>query len=402
MNTLVDPWTVIPKKEFLDRQNRARKAASDLSLDGIIVYSKGGAFMDMSADVLYLTNHYTQVPYMTDHFGLGTSRAHGVAIVPVEGPVVLVADIPYWRNDVVVADDVRVGMDVPQMVCQAMEDTGLKTKHVALVGASNMSAAAYTELISIAGETEFIRTDDLVEQLRLVKSHHEQAIIRDAIAIANNAMEKLMDAAVEGATEAEAIGAAMEIIIPVGCVLYDVACASGSKSHLFTWERLPSYDPRRRLQKGDLFHADFYGAYGGYLWDFARTRIVGNPVSSEQESLINLAIGAVDAMCERIHPGMRGGELYDYCIDWLEQEATARELGVKGEEQVKLVGHGMGLSWEAPCLQKGDDTILEPDMYLAVELFVVSDSVGGALFEHNGFVTKDGFEVLTTCPSRWN
>lgn len=77
-----------------------------------------------------------------------------------------------------------------------------------------------------------------------------------------------------GGTEAEAARAAVEVVVVVaaaGAVLYDAACASGPRSHQFTWARLPSHDGVRALEPGDLFHVDCYGAYGGYFWDFGRT-----------------------------------------------------------------------------------------------------------------------------------
>ena len=49
----------------------------------------------------------------------------------------------------------------------------------------------------------------------------------------------------------------------------------------------------------------------------------------------------------------------------------------------------------------GDETRIERDMYLAVEILLGHPSRGGAMFEHNGLVTDDGFEVLTTARSRW-
>ena len=49
---VLDPWTVIPAAEFRARQERTRAAAEAAGLDAVVVYSRGGAFMDMSADVL--------------------------------------------------------------------------------------------------------------------------------------------------------------------------------------------------------------------------------------------------------------------------------------------------------------------------------------------------------------
>ncbi|MGH2596264.1 MAG: hypothetical protein ACRDH7_09910, partial [Actinomycetota bacterium] len=108
----VDPERFIPLDEFRDRQDRARAAAQDLGLDGLVVWSRGGGPIDVSADLMYLANYYTQQPYIADHVGIGSGRCHGALILPVEGPSILVVDIPWWRKDLVVADDVRPGNDV--------------------------------------------------------------------------------------------------------------------------------------------------------------------------------------------------------------------------------------------------------------------------------------------------
>src|SRR6476659_7447676 len=77
-----DPWQAIPGEEFRDRQRRAREAAAAAGFEGVVVWSRGGAFMDMSADVLYLSNHYSQQPYLGDEAGIGSARSHGVCVIP--------------------------------------------------------------------------------------------------------------------------------------------------------------------------------------------------------------------------------------------------------------------------------------------------------------------------------
>ena len=124
----IDPWKVIPADEFRARQERVREAAVSQGLDAAVVYSRGGAFMDMSADVLYLTNHYSQQPYMGDDAGVGTARSHGVAIIPADGPATVVVDIPWWRRDLVVADQVRPSIDVTGTTAGALNDLGLRSR----------------------------------------------------------------------------------------------------------------------------------------------------------------------------------------------------------------------------------------------------------------------------------
>ena len=75
----LDPERLIPAEEFRARQDKLRAEASARGLDGIVVWSRGGASVDMSADVFYLANHYSQQPYMSDHVGIGRARSHGVS-----------------------------------------------------------------------------------------------------------------------------------------------------------------------------------------------------------------------------------------------------------------------------------------------------------------------------------
>jgi Xaa-Pro aminopeptidase len=398
-----DPWTAIPREEFRDRQDRARKAARDAGLDGLVVYSRGGGPVDMCADVLYLTNHYSQQPYVADHVGIGTARSHGVVVLPVEGPSILIVDIPWWRRDVVVADAVRASIHVTDRVGEALRGAGLVGKRVGVVGASYMSAAAYLGLQSVAGGTELVRHDALVESLRLVKTPAEQDLIRRAADIGNRAVDAIMDAAVAGATEADCAAAGYQVVVGEGATMYDAPCASGPWSHLFTWGRLPSHDAVRPMEAGDLFHVDCYGAYGGYFWDFGRTRVVGDQPTERQRDMLEATIEGVETVCSAITPGRTAGEVYAAAEEWMSANPVVASIPeVEPEtEGFPAVGHGIGMSWEAPWLMRDDPTPLEPGMWLAVEMLFGHPDLGGTFMEHNGLVTEDGFEVLTTARSRW-
>ncbi|MEX2421899.1 MAG: Xaa-Pro peptidase family protein, partial [Actinomycetota bacterium] len=398
-----DPWLAISREEFVARQARAREAAREAGFDGAVVYSRGGAFVDMHADVLYLTNHYSQQPYVGDEAGIGSARSHGVCILPVDGPTTVVVDVPWWRKDLVVADDIRPSIHVTPTVVEALKQAGLADGRLALVGASYMTAAAYLGLAEGLPDADLVRADQLVEKLRLIKSPAELEIIRRACAVGNATLEALVDAVVEGATEAQAVGEASRVLISQGGVLYDAAAGSGPWAHQYTHARLPSADPNRRFERGDLFHVDCYGAYGGYLFDFARSRVVGDDPTDEQLQLLDAVIEPVEATCAQIKPGMTAGEVYAITAEWLANNEFVSSIPEEEPEMESFpaVGHGLGLMWEAPWLVENDPMVIERNMYIAVEVLLGHPSVGGAQFEHNGLVTEGGFEVLTTARSRW-
>jgi ectoine hydrolase len=400
---MIDPWRVIPAEEFRARQERVRETAASQGLDAAVVYSRGGAFMDMSADVLYLTNHYSQQPYMGDDAGVGTARSHGVVIVPVDGPTTLVVDIPWWRRDLVVTDEIRPSIDVTGTTAKALNDLGLSSGRLGMVGASYMTAAAWLGLQAAMPDATLVRADRMVEDIRIIKSGAELELIRGACALGNHTLETLIDAVVEGATEAEAVAEASRVLLRGGGVLYDAACASGPTAHGYTSARLPSADPVRRFERGDMFHVDCYGSYGGYFFDFARSRVVGDEPTPTQLNLLESVIAPVEVTCAAIKPGMTAGEVYAVADEWLTGSEFVASIPTEEPEMegFPAVGHGLGLMWEAPWLMKDDPTPIEPNMYLAVEVLLGYPSVGGAQFEHNGIVTENGFEVLTTARSRW-
>jgi len=401
--SVFDPWAAISRHEFADRQARAREAAAEAGLDAAIVWSRGGAFVDMNADVLYLTNHYSQQPYMGDEAGIGAARSHGVCILPVNGPTTVVVDVPWWRKDLVVADHVIPSIHVPQMAAKAVREAGLEGGRLGIVGASYMTAAAYLGLMEELPSATIIRADRLIENLRIHKSPAEIGVIRRACALGNLTLEALVDAVVEGATEADAVAEASRVLIRGGGVLYDAACASGPWSHQYTHARIPSADATRRFQKGDLFHVDCYGAYGGYFFDFARSRVVGDKPTDDQRALLESVIAGVETVCGSIRPGMTANEVYRIGEEWMAKSSFIQSIPeeIPEMEGFPAVGHGLGMAWEAPWLMPDVETHIEPNMYLAVEMLFGHPSIGGAMFEHNGIVTDDGFEVLTSARSRW-
>lgn len=399
----VDREPMIPAEEFRARQHRLREIAAAEGFDGVVVYSRGGGPIDMSADVFYLTNHYSQQPYMTDHVGIGRARSHGVVVLPTNGPGILVVDIPWWRKDIVVADDVRAGNDVTAVTADAIRSAGLAGRRLGLIGASNMTAAAYLGLVGELPDTTFVRSDDLVERLRLHKSPSEVALLRRAIALGSAAVAAAFEAVVPGATEGDAAAAAASAIAGAGGAFYDAACASGPWAHGFTWARIPSWDASRRLEPGDIFHMDSYGALAGYFWDFGRTRIAGDNPTDTQRTLLETAIEVVETVCAAIRPGRTAADVYR---EGERAMAASPVLATIPEEPgdtegFPALGHGIGLGWEKPWLTPTDETALEPGMVIAVEVLFGHSSLGGAFFEENGIVTEDGFDVLSTAPKRW-
>jgi Xaa-Pro aminopeptidase len=403
MSMAIDVEHVISPEEFRARQERVRAAAAERGFDGVVVWSRGGGPVDMSADVAYLANHYSQQPYMTDHVGIGSGRSHGVLVVPVEGPTIVIVDVPWWRRDLVVADDVRTGNDVVALAVDATRSAGLDTRRVGLVGASNMSASAYLAFVAGLPDMDLHRADTLVEELRIHKSPAEVTLLRAAIALGTEAVRSSMELVQPGNTEADVAAEVAAVVARGGGALYDAPCSSGANSHHFTWGRMPSWDARRAMLPGDIFHMDTYGALGGYFWDFGRCRVVGDQPSADQIELIEANIAIVDAVCAAIRPGIRACDAHRAGAEVAARLPIVRRLAdnPSDTEGFPALGHGIGMGWEGPWITETDETILEPGMGIAVETLFGEPGLGGTFFEEDGIVTEDGFEVLSAVQKRW-
>lgn len=359
--------------------------------------------VDMAQDVLYLTAHYSQQPYMGDDAGIGSARSHGVCIIPIEGPVTIVVDIPWWRRDLVVADDVRPSIDVAGTAAQAVHDLGLAGKRLALVGASYMTAAAYLGFAERLAGTDLVRADRLVEQIRIFKSSVEIDLIRRSCALGSRAMDAMLEAVGAGATETEAEAECRRVRYAGGGVLYEAACALGPSAPGFSSAHLPSADSVRRLQPGDMFHVGFCGSFGGYFFDFARSRVVGDAPTSRQRDLVEATIECVETICREIRPGMTAGEVYAVGERWAAQSPVVAAIPAD-EAEIKrfpAFGHGIGMMWEMPWIMRDEPTVIEPRMYFGIEVLLGHPSIGGAMFEENGIVSQDGLEILTDARKRW-
>jgi Xaa-Pro aminopeptidase len=399
--TLRDPWIAVERSEFLERQDRLRASVAEAGLDAAVIWSRGGGGLDMGADVLWLTNHYTPQPYSGDELGASVGAAHAAAVLAPDGRLTLVVDGPWWRRDVVVADDVVQAVNVPAAAAEVLAGCAGDGR-VGLVGASHMTASVYQHFAADV-RAELVRDDRLIQALRIIKSPAEQALLRAAGELGSATVDAILEGVVEGATEAEAVAAGLALLQSRGGALWEAACSSGDQAHLFTRTRLPPADHVRRLEPGDLFHLDCYGGYGGYLFDIARSRCVGDDPTDAQRALLDTPVELIHGLCSLIRPGMTAGEVN---AEGARMLAGAERLKVVTDDPrtlspVPFFGHGYGMSWEEPYLVPGAEVELRPGMFLAVEVLLGAEGFGGAMHEENGVVTDTGFEIVSPARSRW-
>jgi Xaa-Pro aminopeptidase len=386
--------------EHRERQARAREAAAAHGMQALVAFSRGGGTHDRLADALWLVGLATSQPFVADLPGHWRAAGHVVVVLPVDGPVVAVVESEELRP-VAVADEVVVGADVIAAAAAALGGA-LPARERSRVGVLGADAVPFAWWVALE---EALRTtrpaaalepaDHMGVALRRRKSPAEQALLRSAGRLGARAMSAALEAAVPGASEADVAATLIERVVREGGAVYDVVVSSGVRSMALGPHDDPAGWTTRPLVAGDLLRIDAYGSVSGYMFDFARSVIVGAAADEEKLDLIEAMRDSVMAGVRALCPGVRLSEVAAACEDALAASSHARRHGVPDNLMGGFWGHGLGLGFEPPWIGRDTTEIVEPGWCLAVERRAAVAAVGGAQHEDDVLVGPDGAEVLT-------
>ncbi len=146
------------------------------------------------------------------------------------------------------------------------------------------------------------------------------------------------------------------------------------------------------FQPGDVLVTETSAPIWGYNAELERAMIVGPP-SDEQRRLFEHTVAAQQVAFEALRPGVTCADVDGAVMRYLEERDLQRYWR-------QHTGHAIGLrNHEAPFLDLGDVTVVEPGMVFTIEPGVYDDEVGGFRHSDTVVVTEDGIDVLTDYPS---
>jgi len=374
----------ISRDEFRGRQARTRELAAAAGYAGVMVI--GRSFYDRPGALAYLTNHFPPFP-ATEFDGPIRGLGHGVFLLPVHGPATLVVDGGFYRDDLVVADDVRVAADLPAETAAALHELRLASAQVALVGEDLLPLAFFGELLDEAPDLDLVPDERLVAQGRLVKSPAEQALLRRAAEIAGIGLAAAIQTVRPGVSERQVCAAGTAAALAAGADFVRYL-----RVHSGPWSAWPSRWPQatgRVLEAGDVVTLDIIGAYQGYGFDVLRTAVCGEP-DPDMRKLLEAALLATERAVDAARAGATAESVYQAGCQALSNAGF-------GDHLPDFVGHGIGLETvEAPQLRRGVVGRLEPGMVLCIEPGVFIRGWAGACIEQEVIVAESGPPELIT------
>jgi len=386
-----------PLEEYEDRWARTLEHMKQKGYETAVVFGKTSGVYERAGDVLYLTNFFSTHSGQEPDTALWNARAY-CAVIMQQGEVPeLITDEAEVRLDLIATHRFQGTYDPIEALAETMKRRGIRGR-VALVGADTLPMKYWLQLEQMTSAVEWVQEEDLVRDVRLLKSGRELALYREAGELVTRAHIKMMEALIGGKSEAEAAGLAGQIILSGGGAWHRIALSHGDVSQFLESDPLRGFSTETP-KKGDIVHGFIYGPIlKGYWLDPGRTAVAGGKPTPAQKKLIESLVGVMHKLMDEIRPGVRFkdvGELGD---------RLSKESGYYSE-QLKTnwpyYGHMNGCMWEPPYIEPRlcrEDDVFQENQVGSVEGFFDCPEAGSAVFETNYIVTRDGVEEITPVP----
>jgi len=146
------------------------------------------------------------------------------------------------------------------------------------------------------------------------------------------------------------------------------------------------------FQPGDMLVTETAAPVWGYNAELERGMVIGAP-TDEMRRLFDHVVAAQQTAFDAFRPGVTCADVDRAVLAYFEQNDI---LPLWRQH----TGHGIGLrNHEAPFLDVGDHTPVEPGMVFTIEPGVYKEGLGGFRHSDTIVVTADGMEILTDYPS---
>ncbi len=387
-----EPITGIPAAELAERRERLLEHVRGNGLSGYVLfgadyiqYFTGFWFLSNERPVIYAESAGGESAVFVPEFEVERTRA--------ETGFARIESYPEYP-----------GIEHPMTIfARVLADLGIR----GAIGADNdgypgilgydgpaLSAVTGASVASL-GET--------IEGMMRRKSEAEIALIRESGRWCAHAHRLLQEYSRPGATEAEAsLRAGHETTLALlgalgerygGGLSSSSGASAGYRGQIglrSSWAHAVAHNIE--FKAGDVLVTETSAPIWGYNAELERAMIIGPP-TDEMRRLFDHTVASQQAAFAAIRPGATCADVDRAVMTYLEQHDLLPYWR-------QHTGHGIGLrNHEAPFLDVGDFTTLEPGMVFTIEPGLYDGAIGGFRHSDTVVVTEDGMDVLTDYPS---
>ncbi len=381
----------ITRAEFRARAERLLECIRAQKLSGVVLfdsayvqYFSGFAFIPTERPIAFVMNARGEQAMFVPQLELEHARAQ-TGIERVEHYV----EYPYTPHPA-------------HVLASLLADMGIKQR----IGADN---DGYPWIFGYRGpalsETtgaEVVRVTAFVEDMMMIKSPAEIALIKESAKWGNLAHRLLQRYTRPGATETEvslrasqeATLAMLETLGPLYASrsLYGDGASAGYRGQIGRNAAIPhALANNITFQPGDVLVTGAGAPMWGYNSELERTMAIGS-LTDEQKRMFDHMVALQDLAIRSLRPGVKCSDVDRAVRTYFEQH----DLMLYWKHHT---GHAIGLRYhEAPFLDVGDDTEIKPGMVFTVEPGLYAAHLGGFRHSDTVVITEDGYEIITYYP----
>ena len=235
----------------------------------------------------------------------------------------------------------------------------------------------------------------MLAAMRMVKDEEEIACLREAIAITDKGLRRILSTLAPGQMEYQAQAEFEYAVRWHGAESTSFATIAGSGLN----RCMLHYDTNHcRMADGSLLLLDLGAKVKGYCADITRTYPVNGKYSPRQKEIYDIVLAANERISKEARPGMTLKQLNEICKQTLAEGLMAIGKIDSADQIGTYYMHGVShhLGMDTHDAFSHDETVLAPGMVISNEpgLYIDEEEIGIRI-EDDLLITADGCEVLS-------
>ena len=373
----------IPDWEYKERIARAAKLVREKGLDVMVVSSTESDY----ANARYFSGFWP----LFERAGVAIS-ANGDAALMVGPECIIFAQDVAKIDKIFCLREFRESADpsYPELSASTFKDVfkaiGVSGENIKIGLGSYVECTLpiFEGLKESFPKAEIVKCNDIMVELRQIKSENELACIREGFRIVDLATDEVIRHLKPGVTELQMVGIAQRVIYEEGAEYEGLPMyvfSEKSTSHAI------SRSGYRTINKGDIVQLNLSAKIDGYSPAIGLPVVMGK-LEGERRRVVEFCKEAHDWTVDKLKAGVLASdiakEFYQMYVD-------------NGFKDNFVYGpcHGTGMiEVEAPWMETTSDYPLMENMTFQVDTFISGDGFG-VRWEKGIAITKDGCESMT-------
>jgi len=264
------------------------------------------------------------------------------------------------------------------------EMLGGNVKKIGLASYQIFPLPVYEGIRKAAPKAELIKSDELIVDLRIIKSAVELDMLQESFRIAETALEKTLPLMKPDMTELQVVGIIEKELYSEGAEYEghpQYVLAGRNSNHAIG---RPGY---AKLGRSNLIQLNIGARVAGYSSSVGRPVCIG-PMTPPMKKLVQAGLDMHFKTTEWMKAGVRANEVVKKFYEYGDRIGVAKNI---------LYGpcHGLGMmEVEKPWMESRSEYLLQENMTFQVDTFLYCEDYG-LRWENGVVVTKDGVKPFS-------